>query len=107
LVADAFLGPKPPKLDVNHKDGNKRNNRIENLEYVTRSENHRHAFRLGLSKSPFTGVKGDAHRNTKITDADVATLRTEFASGTTRRDLASRYGISYYTVWDITTGRSR
>lgn len=107
LVAESFIGPKPPGIDVNHKDGNKQNNCLSNLEYLTRSENHRHAFRIGLAKSPFTGVHGDAHRNTKITTADVAALRSEFAGGTPRRALATKYGISYYTVWDITTGRSR
>lgn len=107
LVMEAFVGPKPPGLDVNHKDGDKGNNRLSNLEYITRSENHRHAFRLGLAKSPFTGVSGDAHHNTKITDADVRALRESFAQGVSRRTLATRYGLSYYTVWDITTGRSR
>jgi hypothetical protein len=94
-------------MDVNHKDGNKQNNRADNLEYLSRSDNHRHAFKLGLAKSPFTGVRGDAHRNTKITDADVITLRKAFTEGVSRRTLAAQYGLSYYTVWDITTGRSR
>lgn len=48
LVASAFLGGS--ELQVNHIDGNKQNNHIENLEYTTRSENMRHAYRLGLEK---------------------------------------------------------
>lgn len=48
LVTAAFLGPCPKHLEVNHKDGNKDNNRIENLEYVTTAENMRHASALGL-----------------------------------------------------------
>jgi hypothetical protein len=107
LVAEAFIGAKPYKMDVNHIDGNKQNNRVDNLEYLSRSDNHRHAFKLGLAKSPFTGVHGDAHRNTKISDADVKLLREQFSNGVSRRALATQYGISYYTVWDITTGRSR
>ncbi len=48
LVCEAFLGPRPPPLVVNHKNGIKTDNRAVNLEYVTSSENNRHAYRLGL-----------------------------------------------------------
>ena len=105
LVMEAFVGPKPFKMDVNHKDGVKSNNHIDNLEYLTRSDNHRHAFKLGLSKSPFQ-KKGEDRWQAKLTEAEVTTLRKDFASGISRRFLASQYGISYYTVWDITERRS-
>ncbi len=52
LVAEAFLGKRPKKHTINHKDGNKTNNDINNLEYVTSSENTEHAIKLGLYK-PF------------------------------------------------------
>jgi hypothetical protein len=48
LVAEAFFGPRSDGMCVNHKDGNKRNNRISNLEYVTNSQNHIHAVMTGL-----------------------------------------------------------
>ena len=47
LVADAFLGPRPHGLTVNHKDLNKKNNHIENLEYITLTENIKHAAKMG------------------------------------------------------------
>ena len=48
IVATSFLGPLPDGKEVNHRDGDKRNNRPPNLEYVTRSENNAHAYRIGL-----------------------------------------------------------
>lgn len=50
LVAEAWIGPVPEKADVNHLDGNKRNNASDNLEYVTRSENQRHAYANGMNR---------------------------------------------------------
>jgi hypothetical protein len=49
LVAQAFLGDRPNRYTINHKDGCKTNNNIENLEYVTYAENNEHAKRLGLN----------------------------------------------------------
>ena len=105
LVAEAFIGPNPGGLDVNHKDGVKTNNRWDNLEYMTRSENCKHGFRLGLSYTPFR-ERGEKHCRAVLKDSDVRAMRAEYANGVSRRDLATKYGISYYTVWDITKMRT-
>lgn len=74
LVAQAFLGERPSGYQVNHKDGNRENNDIGNLEYVTPRENVRHG------------------KGTKLTAESVATIRKIFRRGNAKA-LAKEYGI--------------
>lgn len=54
LVAKAYVHNPLSKPEVNHLDGDKCNNHCANLEWCTKSENHKHAFKLGLKLSPVT-----------------------------------------------------
>jgi hypothetical protein len=57
ILAEAFIPNPLGKPMVNHIDGNKLNNKLDNLEWVTNSENMKHAFKMGLCKVPVNGKK--------------------------------------------------
>lgn len=74
LVAEAFLPNLENKLEVNHIDGNKLNNCVENLEWATHLENMQHAVRTGLHKLPF----GENSRRAILDFEKVAYIRKHF-----------------------------
>lgn len=100
LIAASFLGVRPTRIQVNHKDGNKLNNRLDNLEYVTNQENMRHAIRLGLFDPSQAGRKR-AGVGMKLNAGDVMDIRSRVASGESRRAVASAYGLHVMTIGQI------
>ena len=62
LVAETFIKNPFFKKEINHKDGNKKNNCVENLEWCTRSENMSHAYRTGL-RTQQSNFKRNCTRN--------------------------------------------
>jgi len=102
LVAEAFLDNPLGLPEVNHIDGNKRNNAVENLEWVTGQENVEHAVRMGLMKS------GDDVPIRKLSSRDVAEIRAAYKPGIRGsgvKSLAKRYGVSSTTMRNILSGR--
>lgn len=71
--------------EVNHIDGNKLNNKISNLECVTKLENLKHARENDLNK-PFK--KGSKHHNTKLTESDVLKIRELHSNGISQKELS-------------------
>lgn len=98
IVAETFLGERPHKFDINHKDGEKSNNQLSNLEYCTRQENMRHAYATKLHGRPIGVTNGRA----KLTEQDVHEVwRIYHEEGMTQLDLAELFDISPTVVGDI------
>lgn len=109
-VAEAFLGKRPKGLVINHKDGNKHNNHVNNLEYVTYSENNLHALRTGLRKhvdmKPFV-KRGEEHCRAKVTEEQVKQfLKYHYETGYGCRRVAKHFGVSHSIVHDILSGKN-
>ena len=97
------VGEIPKGMEINHIDGNKLNNRIENLECVTPSENKRHAIRTGLK----TPKSGNANHATKINADHVVILRKRYYSGLiSAKTIQSKYRVSKPAVYAMLKGRT-
>jgi hypothetical protein len=105
-VAVAFLGPRPEGSHVNHKDGDKRNNSVENLEYVTPKENVRHAYANGLvtKESKVRGAIKAAATRRRLTEVQVRDLLNRAASGESRKALAAAFGLHENHLSQIVRG---
>lgn len=100
IVAEAFI-PNPLNLpEVNHKDGNKKNNCVENLEWVTHQGNVIHAVETGLF----------GERAKKATPEIVEAIRAEYVPYDREHStiaLGKKYGIDPAYVWRIINGQKR
>ncbi len=101
LVAETWIGPRPTGCQVNHIDGNKRNDSIENMEYVSPSENIKHAYRLGLLSR-----KGEKNSCAKLTQIKADEIRRRCASGESQKNLATEFGVDASNISTIVAGRS-
>lgn len=93
MVADAFLGPIPEGMQVNHKDGDKANCRLANLEIVTNGENRAHSYRV-LGIAPNKWKAGAANHNARLAFEEVQAIRSKASLGIPYSQLSQAFGIS-------------
>ncbi len=99
LIASAFIDEIAGKLQINHINGIKSDNRISNLEIVTQAQNIKHRSEsLGIKKKPKATVR-------KLDPEKAAQIREKRAAGMTMSKLASQYGVSEATISYIISGK--
>lgn len=96
IIALTFITKNQKKNNVNHIDGNKINNNVSNLEWVTRSENTKHAYRTGLANK-----QGENHHNAILSEKDVLNIRRLYGNGVSQADLHRKYSLNRTTISDI------
>lgn len=116
LVYETFIGPIPVGCEINHIDGNKLNNAVENLEAITHSANMAHAKANGFMLSgdqhpahrhPECILRGAAQPTSKLSASDVEAIRRLHANGSANgTELAARYGVSQATISNIVRGKT-
>lgn len=106
LVAETFIPNPEYKATVNHINGVKSDNRVENLEWATQSENNKHAHRTGLCKLTanqwLSMTKGK-----KLSKAQVTEIKEKYKCGRTQLELSEEYNVSKSQVCRIVNGKSR
>ena len=109
-ICEAWFGPIPDGMVVNHKDADKRNNRPDNLEVVTHAQNMQHSVSLGLHASgarngahtmPERRRRGSENGSSKLTEADVIEIRAARERGVSLSALARQFGVDKSLIGQI------
>lgn len=93
LVAAAFIGKRPINTTIDHKNGNKLDNRVCNLEYCSIQEN------ISRFRHLFNDYKGENHPMSRLTEEDVINIRKLYQEGNIKqKDIAKMYNITQVMV---------
>jgi hypothetical protein len=105
VVAENFVENPDKKETVNHIDGNKLNNRADNLEWADRREQLDHAYRLKLKKP----ARGQNNTQSKLTEEDVRYIRKHYKRQSTEFGtvaLSKKFGVSNRVIGLVARGLS-
>ena len=95
LVLETFVGPCPKAMETRHLDGNRQNNKLENLKWGTRSENRHDAVKHGT-------IIGENHSQNKLSESDVRMIIYTYQTGLfSMQKVANMYSVCSQSVHNI------
>lgn len=100
LLAENFLSPYSGE-QVNHKNGDKYDNRLENLEWCTPSENVKHSYQEGLASN-----RGTRHSRSILTEEDIPIIRSLIAQGISCRIIGERFSVKGSAIDSVKRGKT-
>ena len=104
LVTSAFLGQRPKGKEVDHIDGNKQNNSIQNLRYLTPKGNIAHLISLNPNKKHH--AKGRIPGNAKLISDQVKQVKKLLNQGTSTKHIASLFNVTQTCICEIKANRN-
>ena len=99
LLGECFIPNPENKPQINHIDGNKHNNSLDNLEWCTNQENIKHSIETGLKDLSFN--KGENNSRSILDNQKVREIKNKLKSGFRNIDLATKYNVSQQLICDI------
>jgi hypothetical protein len=100
LVARAFIGMPPEGCDVCHNNGDKADNRLANLRYDSRSNNHLDKVQHGTMR------QGSKHHWSRLNEGQVVEIQDLLMAGVSQAEIARRYGVTPIVIFSINHGRT-
>ena len=105
LAWEAFNGPIPDDLQINHKNGVKHDNRLDNLEIVTQSENTKHAFGVLKVAPNINPNPGSRNGRARLTEEDIPKIRNLLQSGWSQAKVGYEFGVHQTVIGRIALGK--
>jgi hypothetical protein len=105
LVWEAFNGKIGIGVEINHKNGDKSDNRLVNIELLTRSENMKHKFRVLHHAAPNNPSHGSKNASAKLTEADIPKILEMHRAGVYQYEIARIFGVTQRAIGRIVLGQ--
>lgn len=107
LVLETYIGPRPKGMECRHLNGDRADNRLDNLKWGTRSENMQDAVKHGTCNLLYLNTYGENHSQSQLSNKNRKLILHQYRSGLfTQKELSKLYGVSERIIWSLVNGET-